>query len=235
LYICVFLICIFYFVNKLKHTALLSVKILSECCDWHACNSDLYNSYRHCHVCLSNRTTCWILMNCYMNVMPLKTILNSFFLISGFSDNNLAEAPTCGVGMPLMSLLKCCFHNNHCNDSNTSNKFHSLTEFTSMIKNYPQLFFYVLLFMNSYNCIIFLHSFHASQYACVTVSLVSQSLRVKGLVSWCGWAFWAFCIGWTCPAILTHPSPCIYTHTHTHTLVWVDRLFPYWADKLQWI
>jgi len=139
LYICAFLICIFYFVNKLKHTAPLSVTILSECCDWHACNSDLYISYRHCHVCLSSRTTCWILMNCYMNVMPLKTTLNSYIFLKSqaISDNNLAEAPTCGVGMPQVSLLKCCFHNNHCNDSNTSNKFHSLPEFTSMINLYP--------------------------------------------------------------------------------------------------
>jgi len=58
-----------------------------------------------------------------------------------FFFNNLAEAPTCGVGMPLVSLLKCCFHNNHCNDSNTSNKFHSLTEFTSMIKKLSTIIF----------------------------------------------------------------------------------------------
>jgi len=67
--------------------------------------------------------------------------------------------------------------------------------------------------MNSYNCIIFLHSFHVSHYARVTVSLVPQTLRVMGLVS-CGWAFWAFCIGWTCPAILTHPNLRIHTHNH---------------------
>jgi len=117
--------------------------------------------------------------------------------------------------MPLVSLLKCCFHNNHCNDTNASNQFHSLREFTSIIKKLSTIFFHVLLFMNSYNCIIFLHSFHSSQYACVTVSLVPQSLRVMGLVSWSSWEFWVFCIGQTCPAILTHPSP--HTHTHTHS------------------
>jgi hypothetical protein len=111
--------------------------------------------------------------------------------------------------MPLVSLLKCCFHNSHCNDTNASNQFHSLRESTSMIKKLSTIFFHVLRLMKSYNCIIV--SMPLSML--VSVSLVPQSLRVMGLVSWCGWAFWVFCIGQTCPAILTHPSPRVHTHS----------------------
>jgi len=76
-----------------------------------------------------------------------------------------------GWGMPLVSLLKCCFSNDHCNDTNASNKFHSLREFTSMIKKLSTIIiFFLFYFLWTVTTVLFFY-------------LVSMSLSM--LVSHC--------------------------------------------------
>ena len=135
-----------------------------------------------------------------------------------------------GWGMPLVSLLKCCFHNNHCNDTNASNKFQSLREFTSMIQKLSTIYFSCSPFYEQLQLYYFSTQFprlsvclcHSIPCSSVIESHGSRQLMWLGIQSILHW-----------PNLSSHSYTC--QSMYTHTLVWGDRLFPYWAEKHWWI